>query len=185
MRLGSRAKLTLLALFLLAPIAASFTAYYVVRPTGGAGSYGELLMPPDTVTPQSFARAGGGRFAFAELAGQWVMVASEAAICDDSCIEKLTTMRQVRLALGRRASRVARVFVAGTGALPPRPGEFEGMVVASSLAGTPPAPGPLNDREHIYLVDPHGHVMMRWPARADPKRMLQDLDRLLRASQIG
>jgi len=183
-RLGSRAKLTLLALVLLAPIAASFTAYYVVRPTGGA-SYGELLMPPDTVTAQSFARAGGGRFAFAELAGQWVMVASEAATCDERCIEKLTTMRQVRLALGRRASRVARVFVAGAGALPPRPGEFEGMVVASSLAGAPPAPGPMNDREHIYLVDPHGNVMMRWPARADRKRMLRDLDRLLRASQIG
>jgi hypothetical protein len=27
--------------------------------------------------------------------------------------------------------------------------------------------------------------MMRWPARPEPKRMLQDLKRLLKASQVG
>jgi len=28
-------------------------------------------------------------------------------------------------------------------------------------------------------------VMMRWPAAPDGRRMIKDLDRLLRASQIG
>jgi hypothetical protein len=34
-------------------------------------------------------------------------------------------------------------------------------------------------------VDPNGNVMLRWPAAADGPRMIKDLDRLLRASQIG
>jgi cytochrome oxidase Cu insertion factor (SCO1/SenC/PrrC family) len=41
------------------------------------------------------------------------------------------------------------------------------------------------DRSHVYLVDPNGNVMMRWDAAQDPKGMLRDLERLLRASQIG
>ena len=44
---------------------------------------------------------------------------------------------------------------------------------------------PVNDRAHIYLVDPRGNVMMRFPANAEPRRMLKDLERLLKASQIG
>jgi hypothetical protein len=35
---------------------------------------------------------------------------------------------------------------------------------------------------HLYLVDPMGEWMMRWPAAADPARVKRDLDRLLRAS---
>ena len=46
-------------------------------------------------------------------------------------------------------------------------------------------PGAANDRAHIYLVDPLGNVMMRWPAKPDMRRMLKDLERLLKASQIG
>ncbi len=58
------------------------------------------------------------------------------------------------------------------------------------LAVTPPRGMALplsavNDRAHCYLVDPLGNVMMRFPAEADPRRMLRDLERLLRASQVG
>ena len=41
------------------------------------------------------------------------------------------------------------------------------------------------DRAHIYLADPHGNVMLRWPSNPDLRRMYQDIDRLLKASQIG
>jgi hypothetical protein len=63
--------------------------------------------------------------------------------------------------------------------------EFEGTLVALTPTGMHLPPGAANDRAHIYLVDPNGNVMMRWPAATDRKRMLKDLDRLLRASQIG
>ena len=49
----------------------------------------------------------------------------------------------------------------------------------SRRGASPSPPGAGNDRAHIYLVDPHGNVMMRWPERPDRARMLKDLQRLL------
>jgi hypothetical protein len=40
-------------------------------------------------------------------------------------------------------------------------------------------------RDSVYLVDPLGNLMMRYPEGADGKRMLKDLRRLLKVSQIG
>jgi hypothetical protein len=38
---------------------------------------------------------------------------------------------------------------------------------------------------HIYLLDPLGNLMLRFPANPEPKRMMKDLKLLLKASQIG
>ena len=96
-------------------------------------------------------------------------------------------MRQVRLALGRDASRVARVLVVDDFRAPDSAalGPLEDLVVAMTPRGLAIPPGAANDRAHIYLVDPRGNVMMRWPAQPDFRRMLKDLARLLKASQIG
>jgi hypothetical protein len=89
--------------------------------------------------------------------------------------------------LGRNAGRVARVFVADdtrpvdAAAMAP----FEGTVVISPPVGMALPLAPVNDRAHVYLVDPLGNVMMRFPADAEPRRMLKDLERLLKASQVG
>jgi len=38
---------------------------------------------------------------------------------------------------------------------------------------------------YIYLVDPLGNLMMRYPRDPDPAKLLKDLQRLLRYSRIG
>jgi hypothetical protein len=143
-------------------------------------------MPPESITASTLARTAGGALRFRELAGRWILLAAEGGTCDEACRAKLVSMRQVRLALGREADRVAMVTVLAQGAA--LPGGLEAahpeMVFARAQAPLPPT-SPIADREHIYLVDPLGNVMMRWPARPDYKRMKADLDRLLRASQIG
>ena len=42
-----------------------------------------------------------------------------------------------------------------------------------------------NPADHIYLIDPLGNLMMRFPRDADPSRMIKDLQRLLKYSRIG
>jgi len=37
----------------------------------------------------------------------------------------------------------------------------------------------------IYLVDPLGNLMMRWPKDPDPKKISSDLKKLLKYSRIG
>jgi cytochrome oxidase Cu insertion factor (SCO1/SenC/PrrC family) len=181
-----RAKLLALAAIFAAPIVASVIAYNVMEPKA-TGNFGELLLPPVKVTAQPLQGQRGGAFAFAELAGKWVLVASDSGECARGCRDKLEAMRQVRLALGRNAGRVERVFVVDD-LRRPDPGlleEFSGTRVALTPTGLALPPGAGNDRAHVYLVDPNGNVMLRWPAGADRKRMLGDLQRLLKASQIG
>lgn len=184
MRPGPRAKLLMLAGLFLLPMLASFLAYRFMDPEPTA-NYGELIAPRP-VTAQPFERPDAGRFAFEQLRGRWVMVASDSGACPAACLQKLSTMHQVRLALGRRASRVERVFVVDD-LHPPAAAlaSFQGMLVAITPRGLGLPPGAANDRAHVYLVDPRGNVMLRWPATADPRRMFKDLERLLKASQIG
>jgi cytochrome oxidase Cu insertion factor (SCO1/SenC/PrrC family) len=184
--MSPRAKLLALAALFAAPIVASVIAYNVIEPRATA-NYGELLLPPAQITTQRLDSDSGGAFAFGALAGKWVMVASDSGECAAACRDKLEAMRQVRLALGREAGRVERVFVVDdlrrpdAGAME----EFSGTRLALTPRGLSLPAGAANDRAHVYLVDPRGNVMLRWPAGADRKRMLGDLKRLLKASQIG
>jgi hypothetical protein len=41
------------------------------------------------------------------------------------------------------------------------------------------------DYDHIYLIDPLGNLMMRFPKHADPNKVKKDLAKLLKASSIG
>jgi len=65
--------------------------------------------------------------------------------------------------------------------------DYPGMHVARAPANPFLAefPAPRDPSGHIYLVDPLGNLMLRYPADPDPQRMLKDLARLLRASRIG
>jgi hypothetical protein len=183
-KLSPRAKLLVLFALFAAPIVASTLAYRYAHVTPTA-NHGELLLPPAQAPDRASAGAGGKPYSYGEHRGRWILVASDAGGCGEACLRKLVAMRQVRLALGVNASRVDRVFLADDGrppdaaALAPFPG-MEGAVLPPEAAG-----GPGWDRGHVYLVDPNGNVMMRWRAEDDPKGMLRDLERLLRASQIG
>lgn len=185
MTLGPRAKLVLLMSLFLVPIVASLVAYRYVQPTRTT-NYGELVAQTP-LGAQTFQALDGAPFELASLAGRWVIVVSDSGRCPPPCLEKLRTVRQVRLALGRNASRVARVFVVDDLARPSPAllAEIEGTIVALTPPGLQVPPGAANDRAHIYLADPRGQVMMRWPAQPEGKRMLRDLERLLKASQIG
>jgi cytochrome oxidase Cu insertion factor (SCO1/SenC/PrrC family) len=184
--IGPRTKLLLLAALFAAPMVASFIAYRFAQPAPNA-NYGELLLPPASITTQALDGGSGKPFTFASLAGRWVLVVSDAAECPQACTDKLTVVRQVRLALGREAGRVQRVFVVDDGRLPAAAlrADFEGTLIAMKPAAVTLPAGAGADRAHIYLVDPRGNVMMRWPAAPDRKRMYKDLQRLLKASQIG
>ena len=186
MKLSPRAKLVLIAAGFVLPMVLSYGAYRFLRPDPTA-NYGELLLPPAHVPAQAFDMGKPGAWRFEDLKGRWALVISDSGDCPAACVAKLALLRQVQLALGLRASRVARVFIVDDPAWPRAPllAEFEGTVVVATPREARLPPGIGADRSRIYLVDPNGNVMMRWPSAADPKRLLRDLERLLKASQIG
>ena len=186
MKVSPRTKMLLIVAVFAAPIVASIGAYLFanVQPTA---NYGELLLPPAQVTAHALAREDGAAFLFGDLRERWILVASDSGQCAAACAQKLHMMRQVRVALGRDATRVVRVFVVDDVNAPNHAtlDPLEDLVVAVTPRGLTLAPGAGNDRAHIYLVDPRGNVMMRWPESPDFRRMLKDLQTLLKASQIG
>jgi cytochrome oxidase Cu insertion factor (SCO1/SenC/PrrC family) len=181
----ARRTLIVLVLVFFGPFVGAYVAYRYFPPDTSA-NYGELLLPPAQVPLQPLV-AAGGTFRFADLGGKWVLVASDSGACAAACQAKLTLVRQVWLALGKNRDRVERVFVAddlaqaGAALLEAYPG----MRAVTTPEGMQMPPGLANDRAHIYVVDPLGNVMMRFPARAEGKRMLKDLERLLKASSVG
>ena len=184
--------LYLILLACVVPVVASYLAYYVFQPMGRT-NYGALIDPQVPVPGLSLQRLDGTVFDIASLRGSWVMLTVDRAECLDACRAKLWNMRQVRTATGKDRDRIERVLLltdeAPTTTLLLR--EFEGthFLRASTKELAPflalPADGCAGLDDCVWLIDPLGHLMLRWPKAADPRRMKKDVDRLLRASRIG
>ncbi len=157
-----------------APFVLGWLAYENRWFSSQAGNYGELIAP----------RPIDGTLA--ALRGKWVLLTADPAACAAACERKLYIVRQVRKAQGKDAERIERLWLITDGATP-RP-ELVAVLEGAHFA-TPSAlllqslPGA--SREHIYLVDPLGNLMMRFPAEPDPAKMIKDLQRLLKYSSFG
>ena len=182
----NRAVLWLIVALAAAPVAMSYLVYSFWPPARTV-NYGELIEPrplPDV----PLALADGSPFRLSQLKGKWVLVSLDSGQCDAACDRKLLYMRQLRLTQGKEMERVERAWLVSDGAAP-RTGAIEpypGTWVVRADAGLVkqfPAPGKASD--HIYVVDPLGNLMMRFPADPEPRGMIKDLQRLLRASQVG
>lgn len=183
-----RRELWLLLLVTIAPVVASYLAYYVWRPATFK-NYGELITPTPLTGLAAAPQGSGPPFDAEGLKGRWVLVMVDTGGCAAACREKLLQMRQLRLMQGKDQDRVARAWLLDDDALPAPDvlKDYEGTVVvparASPLIGKLPADSAL--RDHLFLVDPLGNLMMRFPKDADPYRIKKDLTHLLKVSRIG
>ena len=186
-RRRARRTLALLALVCIAPVVASYVAYYWLRPAAQV-NYGELLgaRPAPEITAVDGA---GAPLRLASLRGTWVLLSADAADCDARCERKLYATRQARTMQGAGRERVVRVWLRPFDA-PPPPAELlaqhPGMIIMRGDARQwDTLPGPGGAAANIYLVDPLGNLVLRYPADPDIRRLAKDLERLLRASRIG
>ena len=158
-------------------------------------NYGELVQPPRPLADAELTTVDGARLRLADLRGKWTFVYFGPAECLTPCVDNLYKMRQVAAAQGKESHRVRRLFVVtDTGALDTL------RYTLKDYPGTHVAVGPAaevqrlatqfganadGDVHRLYIVDPLGNLMMRYPADADPRGINKDLGLLLRASRIG
>jgi cytochrome oxidase Cu insertion factor (SCO1/SenC/PrrC family) len=166
-----RLKLGLIFLICAAPVVLGWIAYEYRWGAGASGNYGELMAPRLVSGP------------LAPLRGKWVLVTFDASGCDAACEKKLYVVRQIRRAQGKDAERIERLWLL-TDAGKPR-AELLAAVEGSRIAAAGELDVPGKRTEHIYLVDPLGNLMMRFPADPDPSKIIKDLRRLLKYSSFG
>jgi len=198
--LSSRQGLVLLLLIFLAPV---FVAW-VMHHSGAGGwqpsgttNHGTLVHPARPLSLPAEMRAGDVSLND-YLRGKWTLLYFGDADCDAACNTSLYNMRQVRIAQNEDMRRVQRLFLLRGDTLPEALSnlleqEYPDMTVARITADQARqiAPDfliegvPMQGAGRVYIIDPLGNLMMYYPAGADPRGMLKDLQKLLKYSKIG
>ncbi len=185
-----RWKMIAVLLVCAAPVVASYLTYYFIRPDARR-VYGELVDPQRPLPDLRAKSLAGVEVNLRSLKGQWLLVSVSGGGCDATCQRQLYLQRQIRESLGKEKDRVDRVWLITdetTVAAPLLPALRDATVLRVE-------PGVLNQwlvpasgqllPEHLYLVDPLGNWMMRFPAALDvtsAAKAKRDLERVLRAS---
>lgn len=184
-----RWKMLLLLLICASPVLASYVTFYVIRPEGRA-NYGELIDPPRVMPAVSATNVHGQTVPLVTLKDQWLLLSVADSACDARCERHLYLQRQIRESLGKDKDRLDWVWLrTGSTELSDILREATRAAVVlhveeADIAGwLAPEPGQ-RLADHLYVVDPMGRWMMRFPVDADPSRIRRDLSRLLRASSF-
>jgi hypothetical protein len=185
-----RWKMLALMLVCAAPVIASYFTYYVVRPEARR-HYGELVTPQVDLPAASGLNLQGQSVDLKSLKGQWLLVAVGSGDCKEACKENLYFQRQLREIMGKGKDRMDRVWLLTDqapvdSALLPALNQAHVLRVDPQViqAWLSPAAGQ-SVQDHLYVIDPMGHFMMRFPAHMNVEgasKAKKDLDRLLRAS---
>jgi hypothetical protein len=187
---GGRWRMILVLLVCAAPVIASYLTYYVIRPQTFR-HFGELIQPVQPIPDIMAQSIDGKSLKLTQLKGQWLIVSVASGACDAMCQNNLLLQRQIRATLGREADRTDWVWLVNDNSeISPmlQAGLTDAVVLrvaADELSKwlVPQTGHGLN--EHLYLIDPHGNWMMRFPAGLQKEQapdLKRDWDRLLRAS---
>jgi hypothetical protein len=190
-----RLQMLFLLLACAAPVIASYFAYYVLKPEGGKTNFGTLVQPVQDVNPAWFD---------IPFNGKWTLLvarpAGECTIKNESCLEALFLMRQLRIAVGRESGRVQLVWV-NTDGKPVDPEvllAYDQKTAGFQILSLPADPKLKSEfdawlnrdgaGQKIQLIDPSPAKMMVFPVTNSPKEfgsIKKDLEKLLRLNRKG
>jgi hypothetical protein len=191
-----RLKMLIVLAICAAPVIASYFTYYVIRPQA-ARNFGTLVQPLRPLPDIAATTLDGARVALPALKGQWLLVSVAGGACDPRCERNLYLQRQLRESLGKDKDRLDWVWLVDDAApVPPRlqAAVAQATVLRVDAAQLAPWLEPASGHslhDHLYLVDPMGNWMERFPPLATGRAldtaaardMKGDLGRLLRASE--
>jgi hypothetical protein len=191
-QLGARLKLLLLLLVCCAPVVASYITYYFVRPEG-RHNFGDLIDPQQPLPSVMAKNQQGANVALSALRGQWLLITVSKGPCTKVCQDNLYYQRQLRELMGKNKDRVDKVtlLLDDTPLDPQLQPALKDVTLLRADANaisawlTPQPNHALDD--HLYVVDPLGNWMMRFPPITDRSiaaKAKRDLERLMRASSF-
>ncbi len=185
-RRGRRQFLLIASLFIV-PVVTAVVLYRSVDWRPVVNAQGTLIDPPRPLDTAGLALGDGEAAPADALQGRWSVIRPVTGDCGARERALLAELARVRLALDKDADRVRRVLVhdgacAAAGLDSEAPDLRTFSAGAGFLAQFPPA---VDGAPGIYIADPHGNLMMSYPASGSARGLLKDLERLLRLSSIG
>jgi len=185
-----RQQLILLASVFLGPLLIAFVFFYGEigwRPVSSTAN-GQLINPPRLLPDMALLPNENGESP--RFHGKWSLVIFGDGDCDENCRTRLHETRQVRKVLNRDQDRVQRVLYVTGGSLDTDfiKTEHPGLVVIEKNAPVAKALlEAISNRQSgdVFLVDPIGNLMMRFPRDTGMKGIHTDLKQLLKLSRIG
>jgi len=162
----------------------------------GSKANGTLVAPAQPLEPfEQLALEGADLNSLDGIKEQWTLLYFHEGACLEVCTKRLYDSRQVRISVGREMHRLRRLIVTDT-PVTPELREIHLQLLSTGLdsdssglkAQIRQHVGPEvfdADPTQLYLVDPLGNLMMRFPSDVPQKKMLKDLKVLLKASRIG
>ena len=188
-RRGRRQFLLIASLFIV-PVLTAIVLYRSVDWRPVVNTQGTLIDPPRPLETAGLTLADGENVPADAFQGRWSVIRPVTGGCGQRERALLKELSRVRLALDKDAGRVQRVLVHDGGCAPAdfESGETDLKLYSTAAVGSrflaqfPPA---VDGAPGIYIADPHGNLMMSYPAGGSARGLLKDLERLLRLSSIG
>lgn len=191
-----RFKMVLLLLFCASPVIASYFTYYVIRPSGGQTNYGTLIQPQRPIPEQlQMTDERGVQQPLTAFKGKWLLMTVNGSACDEACVERLFLARQTRTSQGTERERVVPMWlITDDGTVDPKLAAAYNdqrsamrfvRVSPAALAEWLPVESGGDIRNHLFLVDPIGNLMMRFPPHADPAKVRSEMIKLLKYNRVG
>ncbi len=148
----------------------------------GRSYHGELIASGQT--PADLGVQDGA----ASVPPRWRLLVTAPDGCAADCRELVYLARQIHVGLGREAPRAGHGLALG--------GALQASHAAELQAAYPQLERLALDAEHyrrlglpagaqLWIVDPHGNLVLRYAAGSDGRQILADLRHLLKVSQIG
>ncbi len=171
---------------------------------GAPGNLGTLVQPPapidwsatTTLSAEKGAAVEAGHSAgiFAE---HWVILQPVPAVCDDSCLKRVSYLRQIHRAAGRQALRIRLALLLEDSSSTDQAQNLLAIYPQFHLIRDPSGrlwdalaeiqqnlAGQSGPARGVYIIDPLGNIMMYYKTGSDPNYIKQDLKRLLTWSKL-
>lgn len=142
-------------------------------------NHGELLSPPGDLRALTPVRADGSAYAWQPAERLWRIALAPAADCAPKCVALARDLDKVWQLLGHHADKVQLLWIGVPPAEVPSlpalqvlradPALRQGLPRVDDAAGVP-----------VYVIDPNGFVILRYPPDFDPAGLRADLSKLLK-----
>lgn len=172
---GRRQVIVIMAIAFLS-LGGSYLLFYLASTQGGWGTTnnGEFVQPPVQVGSLQWQADADGRY-------WWLWVVDQQG-CGSSCAQAVKDMRALHILLSAEAGRVRRAVTSLDGPVGELAEEYPKLERVPVVV---PAALSQQIKPSVFIVDPNGNLVFRYPLDGNPKNVLQDLKKLLKVSQIG